>query len=78
MDVIAHSLPLLLPALAPLAVMNSFMTEQICHFARNEEERGGRPEPETTTGKVAGVSRPCIQGLVRSVCASLPLTCSSV
>lgn len=39
MRVIAHSLPPLLSAFI-LTVMNSFMTEQICHFTKNEEEQG--------------------------------------
>lgn len=38
MHVIAHSLPPLLSAFI-LTVMNSFMTEQICHCAKNEEEQ---------------------------------------
>lgn len=38
MHVIAHSLPPLLPTFV-LAVMNSFMTEQICHFGKDEEEQ---------------------------------------
>lgn len=55
MRVIAHSLPPLLPTFV-LAVMKSFMTEQICHFGKNEEEesderrreRASRPSGTST------------------------------